>query len=421
MAGKSQARRIVGRFPAARWLRQRGVSYFRDPVSLPDAAAVQRRHIPALDAIRGLAIGLVLLRHAWPSVFGAGGFVGVELFFVLSGYLITSILLHEFESGRVSYRRFYINRILRLVPALTLMVLFVLLVVAVFDPLSDRTFLLSGGVRGLTYTDDIPRLPLHPLNELTHLWTLAIEEQFYIIWPLLLIAFASRGARRLRRMTWAVLALSLVALFATVAYGHYAKNNVVGIYTSPTIWAVTLVLGCALAIGVVRLRITPRSVAPLLLALLGLAFLPEAKSHVWTYLLVLPVIAVLSLCLIGNAISNEPIGVLNNRVLRYLGKISYAAYLWDYPLALWFPGALSIPLALAAASVSFWLVEQPFLRLKRRGPSPPVAPADRDRARATLPPAAVAPSVVHLQEPKPLQTVSREIPPTTIPILPRPL
>src|ERR1700680_2619008 len=200
MAGSYQARRMLTRFQAARWLPVGG-AHVRDPGALPDTPVVKRKHIPALDAIRGIAISLVLLRHAWPSTFGAGGFVGVELFFVLSGYLITSILLGEFQSGRVSYGRFYINRILRLVPARTVMVLFVLLVVALFNPLSDRGFLLPGAVRGLTYTDDIPRLPLHSLSELSHLWTLAIEEQFYIVWPLLLIGFASRGVRRLRQMT----------------------------------------------------------------------------------------------------------------------------------------------------------------------------------------------------------------------------
>jgi peptidoglycan/LPS O-acetylase OafA/YrhL len=372
-----------------------------DPVSLPDAALVRVRHIPALDGIRGLAISLVMLRHAWPSMFGAAGFVGVELFFVLSGYLITSILLSDFESESVSYRRFYINRILRLVPALTVMVLVVLVVIALLNPLSDSAFLLSGGVRGLTYTDDIPRLPIHQLNELSHLWTLAIEEQFYIIWPLLLITFASRGARRLRQMTRTALALSVVSLCATVAFAHYAKNNVVGIYTSPTIWAVTLVLGCALAIGVIRLRFATRFVIVALLALLGLAFLPEAKSHPWTYLLVLPAIAMLSLCVIQNAISRRPSGFLTNRPLLYLGKVSYAAYLWDYPLSLWFPGAASIPLAVAAASASFWVVEQPFLRLKRRSPRQSVvgAPADRDRSRAALGPSPALPAIAHQAAP----------------------
>jgi peptidoglycan/LPS O-acetylase OafA/YrhL len=331
------------------------------------AAGGKRRYIPALDALRGLAIIAVLLRHAWPSKFGAGGFVGVELFFVLSGYLITSILVSEFESGQLSYRRFYVNRILRLVPALTVMVLFVLLVVVVFNPLSDRRFLLSGAVRGLTYTDDIPKWTLHPLNELTHLWTLAIEEQFYIIWPVLLVTAVSRGARRLHQLTWAVLAMSLMALFATVAYGHYSKNAE-RIYESPTNWAVTLAAGCALAVGVIKLRITSKFVAPVLVALLAIAFLPEAKSQAWTYLLVLPLIAVLSLCLISNATSEAPSRILNNSALRYLGKISYATYLWDFPLSQWFPGPVAIPLALAAAWVSFWLVEQPFLRLKNRAP-----------------------------------------------------
>jgi peptidoglycan/LPS O-acetylase OafA/YrhL len=367
----------------------------------PDGALLRVRHVPALDGIRGLAISLVLLRHAWPTTFGAAGFVGVELFFVLSGYLITSILLSDFESGSVSYGRFYVNRILRLVPALTVMVLLVLGVAALLNPLSDRAFLLSGGIRGLTYTDDIARLPLHPLNELTHLWTLAIEEQFYIVWPLLLISFASRGARRLRHMTWTALALCVVGLCGTVAYGHYAKNNVVGIYTSPTVWAVTLVLGCALAIGVIRLRFATRFVVPALLALLGLSFLPEAKSHASTYLLVVLAIAVLSLCLIENAIGRRPSGLLTNRPLLYLGKVSYATYLWDYPLALWFPGPASIPLAVATACASFWLVEQPFLRLKRPSTDQRVAgaAADRDRSRAAVTPPPAVPTFAHQAAP----------------------
>jgi peptidoglycan/LPS O-acetylase OafA/YrhL len=211
---------------------------------------------------------------------------------------------------------------------------------------------------------------------------------------LLLISFALRGARRLRQMTWTALALSVVSLCGTVAYGHYAKSNVVGIYTSPSVWAVALVLGCALAIGIIQLRVATRFVIPVVLALLGLCFLPEAKSHASTYLLVVPAIAVLSLCLIQNAISRQPSGLLNNRPLLYLGKVSYAAYLWDYPLALWFPGPASIPLAVAAASASFWLVERPFLRLKRRSPYQPAAgaPAARDRSRAALtPPPAIPP------------------------------
>jgi len=351
-------------------------------------AGRKRRYIPALDALRGLGISAVLLRHSWPDRFGAGGFVGVELFFVLSGYLITSILVGEFQSGRLSYRRFYVNRILRLVPALTVMVLFVVLVVVVFNPLSDRRHLLSGTVRGLTYTDDIPELPLHPLTELTHLWTLAIEEQFYIIWPVVLVTAAAHGARRLRQTTWAVLAVSLMALLATVAYGYHT-NDVEGIYEWPTNWAVTLAAGCALAIGVFKLRISSRFVAPVLVALLAISLLPEAKSRAWTYLLVLPLIAVLSLCLISNATSEAPSRILINPALRYLGKISYATYLWDFPLSKWFPGPVSIPLALAAAWVSFWLVEQPFLKLKTHAPQGPstrpgVAVLDDGRAQAVV-------------------------------------
>jgi peptidoglycan/LPS O-acetylase OafA/YrhL len=152
---------------------------------------------------------------------------------------------------------------------------------------------------------------------------------------------------------------------------------------------------------VIRLRFARRFVIPALLALLGLSFLPEAKGHASTYLFVVPAIAVLSLCVIENAISRHPSGLLNNRALLYLGKVSYAAYLWDYPLALWFPGPASIPLAVAAASASFWLVERPFLRLKRRSPHQPASRAgvDRDRSRAALTPAPAVAAVAHQAAP----------------------
>src|SRR4051794_41421762 len=81
-------------------------------------APITGRRVPVLDAVRGIAIALVMLRHASPGTFGAGGFVGVEIFFVLSGFLISSILLGDIDRGRLSYKDFYVNRALRLLPAL---------------------------------------------------------------------------------------------------------------------------------------------------------------------------------------------------------------------------------------------------------------------------------------------------------------
>jgi peptidoglycan/LPS O-acetylase OafA/YrhL len=334
-----------------------------DRISTTRSQQAQSR-VPALDGVRGIAISLVLIRHAWPSVFGDAGFIGVELFFVLSGYLITGILLRDYRSGDMSYRNFYINRFLRLIPALIVMVGTVVVVVVTINPLGDRQFLVPGAVTALTYTSDLPDWPLHELTDITHLWTLAIEEQFYVVWPMLMLGFAARG--RLRQVVWIALGVSLAALLGSVAYGSHA-DEMISLYTWVTPWTISLVLGCALAAGVLRFRVNPKVAGVILVTLLGATLLPEAKSHAWGYLALIPVAGVLSVGLIANAAGPQPIGILTNPALRYMGKISYAAYLWDYPLAQWFSGIIAIPMVIVISSLSYRLIEQPFLRLKRRG------------------------------------------------------
>lgn len=336
-----------------------------------------RTRVPALDSVRAVAIAFVLCRHAWPNLFGAAGFAGVEVFFVLSGFLITSILVSDERAGLMSYRRFYINRVLRLYPALIAVLICVGIVVIVADPVHDRNGLGIGLFTAATYISDVPSWTEHVLPELGHLWTLAVEEQFYLLWPILLITFMRRG--RLVRFVRAAFGGTLILMLATVAFGvaaygsHGASDGAVQIYSWPTTWALTLVAGALLAIGSVRPSQSKRSGYLAVGALLGLCFIPGATDHIFGYLLVLPAVAVFAAMLIANAAGATPMGFLLDPRVRYLGKISYGVYLWNYPLTLWISGAAAIPLSVAAASLSFYLIERPFLKLRRRPKARPAA------------------------------------------------
>jgi FkbM family methyltransferase len=334
----------------------------------PGRAVVGRRVAP-LDAIRGIAIALVMLRHAFPARFGAGGFVGVELFFVLSGFLITGILRNDIVEGGIRRWSFYRNRLLRLLPALVVLLAVAALVVETTNrPVEDRT-LGDGIFTAASYTSDLPHWPIPQLGDLTHLWTLAIEEQFYLLWPLVLVALAGRSTRR---GAAACLPLGGAAVVLTVAYG-VQSNDVSQIYTWPTIWAVTLLLGCALSVGVARPRVSGIVSTLAIAALCAVTLLPEAKGQVWGYLVVLPAAAVLGALVISNAMSERPSWILRSRALQYLGTISYGAYLWNYPLSRWLEPKLAIPVTVVVATLSYKLVERPFLRLKRHSSEPVVA------------------------------------------------
>jgi peptidoglycan/LPS O-acetylase OafA/YrhL len=146
-------------------------------------------YVPALDGLRGLAVLLVLVAH---FVGILGGSLGVDLFFCLSGFLITTLLLEEFDhSGRVSLRTFYVRRARRLLPALVVL-LVVCLAASTIE--GHRQFAVAA-MTGL-YTGNIVQAFWQPVSVagsgLAHLWTLAEEEQFYLLWPVMLVAIAAR-------------------------------------------------------------------------------------------------------------------------------------------------------------------------------------------------------------------------------------
>ncbi|WP_147793569.1 acyltransferase [Cellulomonas sp. Y8] len=332
--------------------------------------------VAGLDALRGVAIALVMLTHADGSVFGSGGMVGVTLFFVLSGFLITGLLVRDLEAdGRVRWGRFYGARALRLLPPLALVLVGYLVVEGVLGLFAGPSQVPWTLFSALTYTSNLPYLP-HGSGAFFHLWTLATEEQFYLLWPLVLaVAWRRRWVRRAVALG---IAGSLLLCAATIAY---QAPDVARVYALPTSWSVALFTGCALRLGRDRAsRALPAGTAVrrllaggLLAAFAALAVAPGLDASPWMYLAVVPAIAVASAVLVLLAAESRWRARGPVRAVVALGTVSYAAYLWNLPITQWLGdprdlagGALGIALTLAAATASWWLVERPAARLRRR-------------------------------------------------------
>jgi peptidoglycan/LPS O-acetylase OafA/YrhL len=341
-----------------------------------------RRRIEGLDLLRGLAVALVITHHTWPDLVSAGGIVGVVIFFCLSGYLITGLLEDDIERfGQVRYGRFYWNRAVRLMPALILMLSALTLVTATIDPLGEKAGLGRAVIVALTYTGNLPFN--HGSSATTPLWTLATEEQFYLIWPVMLVL-----AIRFRNpaLLMAVSMLGVIgACFLTMVL---TRPNIHQIYSLPTSWAITILIGSAARLWSARFasiqrksiwRVLRSTIA--LAGLLTLSFAAEAKDSSWTYLVMGPAVALLTVLLIFHLKDWGSIPTPWLKPLLVLGQMSYAAYLWNYPMLLWL-GKLPVHVnsdmrsvvtkilvvlaTLIMAAISWWVVEKPISNWNRK-------------------------------------------------------
>jgi peptidoglycan/LPS O-acetylase OafA/YrhL len=341
-------------------------------------ASARGRRIEGLDVLRGLAVLAVMLRHSWPNTFGTAGEVGVVMFFALSGYLITGLITKDLDGfGTLRFGRFWVHRAVRLLPALFLMLLgYVVVTLAIDPPLGDDTLIPHSLLIALTYTSDLPRIGTVS-GSLSHLWTLAVEEQFYIVWPFLLIL-----GRRFR-ITWVLVVLAAAAITGALVFSlHHTAPDYLRVYTWPSSWSIAMLIGSAAQLGgdrvveAVNRNPVVRSVAAVCagLFLAWMCVYPNGKNDPHTYLVIGPLIAVATTLLTITALRWRRVGQIFAPLLG-LGVISYAAYLWDWPIQQWLlatmpdhPRAVAygaFVLTIIAATVSWFAVERPAKRIRR--------------------------------------------------------
>jgi peptidoglycan/LPS O-acetylase OafA/YrhL/lysophospholipase L1-like esterase len=354
--------------------------------------------IPALDGIRAVAVALVLADHGGiPGL--SGGFLGVDVFFVLSGFLITSLLLDELDrTGRIGLRGFWIRRARRLLPALIVMVLAVVAARDLFPPesvaaLRDDAVASFFWIANWAFVAQKADYFSHGAtpSPLQHTWSLGVEEQYYLIWPLLLIAVAVVFRARAR---WAVFGMATVGVLASAAGAilFTSEATLNRVYFGTDTRAQALLVGAAAAALLVRdwtsvtmggpyLRSRWARWAARILPVIGLAAL-AAAAHYATgaarefrsgLLIVVALAAVLVVASVALEQDGPVARVLAWRPLVWLGAISYGVYLWHWPVFLalngertgwsgWSLFALRCAATVAIAAASWWLLEQPIRR-----------------------------------------------------------
>jgi peptidoglycan/LPS O-acetylase OafA/YrhL len=343
-------------------------------------------YLPQLDGLRAFAVLAVMLFHAnvgWAK----GGFLGVDVFFVLSGFLITRLLLEErIVTRAVALGRFYLRRILRLFPALVAVSIACGIYAWIWLPHPQAVQAWRDVLATATYHMNwVQALDRHrPLfGLLDHAWSLSIEEQFYVLWPLALIAaFRAGGTRAVGLVAGLGAAASAIWRALLLASGAATTRVYFGLDTH----ADGLLVGCALAcvtvarpkVGGVPTRAVGRWLGPVALALVVTAMatvtLADRGLYDWGYFVFVLLTAIAILDLYGRGPTSR---VLRLAPLVAIGRISYGLYLWHWPIYLVLNGGRIhwsfVPLTLlrlavsgAVAVLSYVLIEQPFLRLKRR-------------------------------------------------------
>lgn len=352
----------------------------------PSPAVDSKEYRPALDGVRCVAVYLVLLFHGGVTIAG-GGFIGVDLFFVLSGFLITNVLLADVERhGHIRLGRFYARRARRLLPAAVLTVVVTSVAFLLIASVVERLPLVRDAQSALLYVANWRFL--HEQNDyfatgvskspFLHFWSLGVEEQFYVVFPVLLLLLTRF---RRRRVTLAGLGvLFALSVTAQVFWSHVDPNHA---YYGTDARAYQLLAGAMLAWTLRGRKTTPpaipagafSAVGLIAVLLLGSSLLPLGVSQRG-----LAATAAGVLLLGGLAVSDSGWAgrLLSHRVPRYLGRISYSIYLWHWPvivallkLTSW--GAVEvtataavISTGLAAASTAF--LEQPIRRSPRLDP-----------------------------------------------------
>ena len=350
-----------------------------------------------VQGLRAIAVLAVVLFHAGLPI--PGGFVGVDIFFVISGFVITAMLMREWmTTGRIRLPTFYIRRFLRLTPALAVVVFFAVAAsLVILSPLGAQQVVGQTGLGAMLLSANFVIAQntggyfdvAAELNPLLNLWSLSVEEQFYLVFPALLIV-AWTITRRVKGMR----AIAFVGIFvlAGISFGlatisshgvliPHVPDSLFGFYgPGGRVWE--FAVGALIALVAHRIVIRSRSLAAVIgvagLALIGAALLVINGDTPFPGLLtLLPVAGTALLLVAGTCDGNAVSAALASRPMRWIGDRSYSFYLWHWPfislsIALW-PGGVAVKMIAAAlslvpAALSFHYVEARFRRFRPASP-----------------------------------------------------
>ena len=351
------------------------------------------RYIPAIDGLRAVAVIAVMLYHLGVSWI-PGGFLGVDLFFVISGYVITRLLLDSIQrSGGLDLRAFYKSRVRRLLPPLVFMIVTTTLFIGVWAPdtikrlLTDTPFALTGIMnwwlvyRQQDYFEAIGRPPL-----LQHTWSLGVEAQFYLIWPLILLLVLRQFGRKVIPIAALTIAIGsgIALLLVSLSIDSSSSQSVSHVYFGTDTHSIGLFLGAALAVNWIpqnlKIDIARRAQDVIdgigVFGFLGIlsCFLFIDQSNPTLYKIAFPLAGIFGCAIIMSVVhpASRFAPLLQGKAILWIGERSYAIYLWHWIIfqvtrpsvdlagATWALYALRVLIVFALADISLRWVELPF-------------------------------------------------------------